>query len=301
MTVGTQYHIKAKIKVDNADGLTKIGTWLQDEAAYPDTKTSYQAAITPTSEFVEYEWYFTPSDWSPTRIVFCTGLFGGKVYFDDVTCVPTSGSGELVDNGNINNPDISNWESNYGGPSYTRWDYEETINVTSAGFTTFSHKKNINVDGVVTAYKAKYEGGKVVLTPVTEIPAGAGVIVEAAEGTYTVPAINSASALDGNELLVSDGSVAGNGSIYALGKKGGVVGFAKVKSGATVPAGKAYLLIPAASRDFFGFGEDEATGIENLTPALSEGEGTVYDLQGRRVAQPTKGLYIVNGKKVLVK
>lgn len=42
---------------------------------------------------------------------------------------------------------------------------------------------------------------------------------------------------------------------------------------------------------------DETTGINNLTPALNE--GVVYDLQGRKVAQPTKGLYIVNGKKVI--
>ena len=46
---------------------------------------------------------------------------------------------------------------------------------------------------------------------------------------------------------------------------------------------------------------DEATGIENLTPTLSEGEGVLYDLQGRRVNKPTKGMYIVDGKKVFVK
>lgn len=47
--------------------------------------------------------------------------------------------------------------------------------------------------------------------------------------------------------------------------------------------------------------DDETTGIENLNPALSEGEGVVYNLRGQRVAQPTKGLYIVNGKKVVIK
>ena len=45
---------------------------------------------------------------------------------------------------------------------------------------------------------------------------------------------------------------------------------------------------------------DVVTGI-SLTPTLSEGEGVWYDLQGRRVAQPTKGIYILNGKKVVVK
>ena len=43
-----------------------------------------------------------------------------------------------------------------------------------------------------------------------------------------------------------------------------------------------------------------ATGINSLTPDPSpKGEGSVYNLAGQRVAQPTKGLYIVNGKKVV--
>ena len=47
--------------------------------------------------------------------------------------------------------------------------------------------------------------------------------------------------------------------------------------------------------------DDETTGIKNLTQILSEGDGIAFDLQGRKVAQPTKGLYIVNGKKVVIK
>jgi len=47
--------------------------------------------------------------------------------------------------------------------------------------------------------------------------------------------------------------------------------------------------------------EGDVDGIGSLTPAISEGEGTSYDLNGRRVANPAKGLYIKNGKKVVVK
>ena len=53
-----------------------------------------------------------------------------------------------------------------------------------------------------------------------------------------------------------------------------------------------------------GIGGDEngTTSIKVLTPALSsEGEGTWYTLQGQRVAKPGKGLYIRNGKKVVIK
>ena len=48
--------------------------------------------------------------------------------------------------------------------------------------------------------------------------------------------------------------------------------------------------------------DDQATGIESLTPALSEGEGAWYSLDGKKLQQkPTKkGIYIVNGKKMVV-
>ena len=43
------------------------------------------------------------------------------------------------------------------------------------------------------------------------------------------------------------------------------------------------------------------TGIENAVQREEIKDKSYYDLQGRRVQQPTKGLYIVNGKKVIIK
>jgi hypothetical protein len=178
-----------------------------------------------------------------------------------------------------------------------------TISVGEAGYTTYSSDKAIDVEGVVTAYAAKYSGGKIVLTPVTKIPAGAGVIIEAAEGSHKVPVVESADALGTiNELIVSDGTATGDGThVFALGKKDDKVGFVKVKSGVIIPAGKAYLYIatPPTSRDFLGF-DDETTGIESVEQA-AKADNQYFNLAGQRVAQPTKGLYIVNGKKVIIK
>jgi hypothetical protein len=81
------------------------------------------------------------------------------------------------------------------------------------------------------------------------------------------------------------------------------VTFLKVPSeGVNVAEGKAYLSInyTAASRLNIVF-EDEATGIEAMHNAQCTMHNEMYDLQGRRVAQPSKGLYIVNGKKVVIK
>ena len=178
-----------------------------------------------------------------------------------------------------------------------------TINA-SAGYATFGYPAALDLTGI-EAYTAAVSGDKVVLTSVKgkKIPADTGIILEGS-GNVTIPRTTEATeTITGNELLVSDGTVTGNGStIYVLADGGeSGVGFYKLKDDVTVPAGKAYLEISGGSnaRGFIGFGNG-TTGIDNLTPALSNGEEVYYDLQGRRVAQPTKGLYIVNGKKVII-
>lgn len=50
----------------------------------------------------------------------------------------------------------------------------------------------------------------------------------------------------------------------------------------------------------YRIGDNEATGISEVQDAKQKVQGC-FDLQGRRVAQPTKGLYIINGKKVVIK
>lgn len=172
------------------------------------------------------------------------------------------------------------------------------VTVGSAGYTTFAPDMNVRATGV-TAYAAKYDTkGFVNLTTITEIPAGAGVIIEASADDYALPVINEAAAID-NDLLVSDGSVAGDGTIYALANGTSGIGFYKVKSGDKVPAGKAYLTISSSAREFIGFNGNETTGITNV--AAEAQNNTVYNLAGQRVANAQKGLFIVNGKKMVIK
>lgn len=175
------------------------------------------------------------------------------------------------------------------------------VTVGSAGWTTFSYNKAIGLGGI-NAYSAKYQSGYVKLTKITAAPANTGVIIEAAPGTYKIPTLDSAADLEDNDLLVSDGTITGNGStIYALSKKDDKVGFMKVKSGVAIPAGKAYLVIASGdARDFLGF-DDETTGIEAVEQQATKADNQYFNLAGQRVAQPTKGLYIVNGKKVVIK
>ena len=82
--------------------------------------------------------------------------------------------------------------------------------------------------------------------------------------------------------------------------------FVKVNAG-TIPAGKALLpadVIPTTARELnFVFEGEQTTSVSEECRVKSEefATATIFDLQGRKVNKPQKGLYIVNGRKVVVK
>ena len=95
-----------------------------------------------------------------------------------------------------------------------------------------------------------------------------------------------------------------NGDYTNFGLSGG--NFVKINDG-TMKANKAYLPIltsnvPAGARLSIVFDEGETTGVREKVTVNSDKFATapIYNLNGQRVSQPTRGLYIVNGRKVLV-
>lgn len=191
----------------------------------------------------------------------------------------------------------------------------DAVTVSSAGYATFVLTQDAYFDATdgVTAYAAKANGETIKLTEVKAAPANTPLVIKAAAGTYTLKKATSISpadvSTDINDLVASDGTVVGDGaSHYVLGKEGSTVGFGPLASGITLASGKAY--IPASkfgsapSRAFYEIDIDGiSTGINmvNGEGLKVNGSETYYDLQGRRVLYPTKGLYIVNGKKVVIK
>ena len=227
----------------------------------------------------------------------------GKVYFQLTEAILTAAqSGGLCIGG--------------GNYTYTSVDLyyaptSRSVTIGTTGYATFGYPFAVDLSGLSEgqdAYTVTVNGDKAQLTSVKgkKIPANTGIILEGTNGDAISLPLTTASTdeIGTNNLHASDGTVTGStGTIYVLANKNNVVGFYKLSSSATVPAGKAYLQIPGSAAPapaFIGFG-DGTTGIDNLTPALSKDEEVYYDLQGRRVAQPTKGLYIVNGKKVIIK
>jgi hypothetical protein len=87
-----------------------------------------------------------------------------------------------------------------------------------------------------------------------------------------------------------------SGDFYILGDE-----FKKSTGSTKIKGYRAYFHVPAESGiKSLGF-EDEVTGIEEMECTKYEVQGTIYDLSGRRVGTPAKGLYIINGKKVWIR
>ena len=59
--------------------------------------------------------------------------------------------------------------------------------------------------------------------------------------------------------------------------------------------------VPAEGRLLFYFGEGETTGVNEVRSKMSDVRGDYFNLAGQRVTKPTKGLYVVNGKKIFIK
>lgn len=173
--------------------------------------------------------------------------------------------------------------------------------VTSAGYATIYSDKALNFDGTgLTAYRAVVAGDNVSFVEVTSAPAETGLLLKGDAGDYNIPTTSSpasvTSAMEGTltETTVPAGT-------FVLFNKGGNVAFYKTTAASfTVGANTAWLPADISAHDFIGL-DGETTNIASVAKSLKADNVEYYNLAGQRVAQPTKGLYIVNGKKVIIK
>ena len=228
----------------------------------------------------------------------------------------------LYDNGNVVDRNGSYAANNCD------WTIEEVTELpvpinTTVGFGTLYSP--VDLKGVCGDYaqderlefyygvKEENVGGndKLVLTKLTgDIPAETGFIVRykggvnETTGCVYMKIADSAPALPGrNELTGTLETVAKptSGTVYTLQNKNNTLGFYKY-TGANVKGGKAYYHLADGAAVPMGFVfdfEGQTTGVESIE--VNADNQVIYDLSGRRVAKAGKGLYIINGKKVLVK
>lgn len=185
----------------------------------------------------------------------------------------------------------------------------EDVAVSAIKFATYVPTCNVVVPADAKVYTAKVNEDKSAVV-LTEVPAGSviakgtPVLVGAEAGSYTFEAsAGAATAVDGNDLKAATADTKGNGStIYALVEQDGKAVFAPLKEGVVVSLGHAYLELPAASATRFysiQFG-GETTGINEVN-AAAKADGAYYTLQGVKTSKAAKGIYIHNGKKVVIK
>ena len=185
--------------------------------------------------------------------------------------------------------------------------------ITPAGWATYCSPYALDFTSAIANLSAAYlviggDGDYVTKSQITTtIPANTGILLRG-EGVVTIPVVASSSTdVSANKLI-------GKTAEYALAAGAGYVlmnddiygvGFYQNVNAFTVGANTAYLssnFAGGSARSFFGLWNDgETTGIADVRSKMSDVRGDFFDLSGRKVAQPTKGLYIVNGKKVVIK
>ena len=194
-------------------------------------------------------------------------------------------------------------------------------NISNAGYATFYAPAEVAIPENVKAYYiAAVSSESATLTQIENvIPANTAVILEGAEGEYTFNVSETgAAAVTGNLLKGTVINTNIIGEAYVLGDVKGEIGLYKTQmadvalssaSGSVSVflnnAYKAYLpasAVPTTAQGAASFSFRFEGGTTGISEVKTENENAIYDLTGRRVEAITEaGIYIVNGKKVLVK
>jgi hypothetical protein len=201
----------------------------------------------------------------------------------------------------------------YGIYAYS--DNYVSVTVTDACFATYVNS-DYDLDfssTAIEAYKVKVNTkGKATLTKVDNVPAGTPVLLYKDGGTTEdIPVMTGAAAVTENDLVAGTGAavatIDGEYTNMILNNVDNKIGF-YFAAGQTVASNRAYLhILSTLAPDAEGSGTrmsmvfaDEETGIKSVQGSELKSNGC-YNLNGQRVESPTKGLYIINGRKQLVK
>lgn len=189
------------------------------------------------------------------------------------------------------------------------------LTVDDSGQGTFCCDTDLDfsgVDGVKVYAAAQYvmSAGAVIMTRLTDVPAGTGVYVKGTPNTYVIPTTTTSlfctNLLKGILEKTTVNAFDGEMSNYYLTDDTKV--FTRLTETRTMNSGSAILQLPTYLIGSNGarqlrllFDDEDVTAIEQLLNDTGDNESTIYDLQGRHVARPQRGLYIMNGKKIVVK
>ena len=189
--------------------------------------------------------------------------------------------------------------------------YIATLSVGESGYATYCPMKPIFFQGNenVKAFIAKEKSAtEVTLKQVRgAVAAGTGLVLKGEPGAEAVfDVTNEGTSYSGTNMMVGvtdTNATINEAYLYVLVQKTDGVKFADTAANAAiVPVGKAYLHAPANSSRILTISfDDETTAMKGVNAAETEAPTAVYNLSGQRVTSPKAGLYIMNGKKVVIK
>lgn len=190
--------------------------------------------------------------------------------------------------------------------------YSVDVTISSAGYASFYTPIALTLPENLRAYAVEaVEDNVAKMEAKSDIKAGQGAILKGAAGTYTLTSGEATSDWSANMLRGTATNTYVEGSAYVLSMQDGIVGFYKAmlnkdangNAGNTHflnNAGKAYLPMDGHNVRCLVFDFGTETGIiETENGNVKTENSAVYDLAGRRVQNAQKGIFIVNGKKVV--
>ncbi len=189
-------------------------------------------------------------------------------------------------------------------------DTNKTATIGEDGYATFYAPVGCIVgDGTVTKYITGVEtNGTLAEVDAPILVGGEGVLLRGKAGSYKVYTTTGLSIVKNtdNKLVGCNEATSVPAGSYVMQKQSDVVAFYVVSSNASItcPAGKAYLSLPKSNEaKALFFIDSETTGIDAVETTSDEPTGDIYTLSGVKVNKDnlTKGIYIVNGKKFIVK
>lgn len=193
-------------------------------------------------------------------------------------------------------------------PSYVSY------TLSSVGMGTYCSQYDLdftNVSGIRAYIACGFNPttGTVFIMRVNEVPANTGILIKGTPGSYSVPVKNTnmyySNMFKGTLTAITVPATEDGMKNYVL--LGSDLLFHGSLGGSTLTANRAYLQIPlsvvgnpANTRGFVTLEENGTTGIVYSETMEERDNGKIYNLNGQQITSPKKGLYIRNGKKVLI-
>ena len=318
--IGNPYAVKLLNKKQNGYLSAAAKTVASNGTAVTSAIVSDNDGSNPYNAFSVYG--FTNSNITNTTTPFALALNGSdkKTWVDGKTP-------RLLYHGNITVNDalqINNWRTANWEAVEVPTTYDVTLNaVGDASYATLYLPFDVTMPAGTKPYAVNISGSSAVMSEIEGgLPAGTPAVVVNESGATSVKldVTTGLTAYDGTNALVGTYTdmaldlAADNGN-YSLGRQKDVnedyvIGFYKFQNGdnttITLKANRAYLSTgdtPVGIGDVKGFrlvwgGED---AIESIGTGTTTTGQRIYNIAGQRVSVPSRGLYIVNGQKVIVK